>query len=92
MDVSGIPADGTSFATVTVVPRESDGTPIGAGCEVSVDPASLSPGAQAGHRKDNLDGSYTFRVASTGTGTGSVVVTVDGVVLASQPAVTFTDM
>ncbi len=90
LDVSSIPTDGTSTATVTVVPRESDGTSIGTGCEVSLDPAAVLPGTMAGPGKDNLDGSFTFRITSTGTGTGNVVVTVEGIVLDTQPAITFT--
>lgn len=88
--VSSIAADGTSFVTVTVVPRESDGTLLGAGLDVSLNAFALSPGMPAAPAEDNLNGSYTLRISSTGTGTGDVVVTAEGVALDSRPPVTYT--
>jgi hypothetical protein len=88
-DRSALPADGTTFATVTVVPRDHHGIPIGSGCSLGVDSIQLSPGALAGPIEDNNDGSYTARVVSTTPGTGSVVVSVEGITLTTQPDINF---
>ncbi len=89
LDISSIPADGSSAITVTVVPYESNGIPIGSGCDISVDEIQLSPGNLAGPVKDNYDGSYTFKVVSLSSGNAVVAVEVEGIVLDSQPEVTF---
>ena len=88
--VTSVPADGTAVSTITVVPRDTYGEPIGAGCEIQVDALTLAPAALAAPVIDGHDGSYSVRIASTSTGVGTVVVTVEGIVLASQPTIAFT--
>ncbi len=88
---SVVPADGASYATVTVTPFDWNGVAIGSGCDVSVDDIQLAPGTQAGPVEDNLDGSYSFKVSSTSSGTAQVVVDVEGVFLAATPQITFTN-
>jgi hypothetical protein len=90
LDTESVSADGTSAITVTVVPRDSRGTPIGAGCDVIVDELPLGPGRLAGPVRDNQDGSYTLRVTSLDPGSGRVVVSVEGIDLDSEPQITFT--
>jgi hypothetical protein len=86
-----VPADGTSYAIVTVTPHDPDGVPIGGGCEVSVDEIQLAPGTLAGPVEDNFDGTYTFRVTAMSSGTAQVVAAVEGVLLDPVPEITFTD-
>jgi hypothetical protein len=80
-DVDSVSADGTMAVTVTVVPRDDTGTPLGSGCKVSLDEGLLAPGYEAGAVVDNYDGSYTFRVVSVAPGSGTVMATVEGVTL-----------
>jgi hypothetical protein len=89
VSAGSVPADGTSLATVTVVPRDLHGIPIGTGCALGVDATQLAPGVLGGPVRDNRDGSYTFGVVSTGVGVGSVVVSVEGIVLDDHPAIAF---
>jgi hypothetical protein len=90
VDASSIPADGTSFVTVTVVPRDGDGVLLGAGLDVRPDGISLAPGMPAGPVEDNRNGSYTLRISSTGAGLGDVRIAVEGIVLDAQAQVAFT--
>lgn len=90
-DTSSIPADASAAATVTVIPRDSNDLLIGSGCEVSIDEIQLSPGTLIGTVKDNFDGSYTFKVVSNSPASGYAVVIVEGIVLDSQPMITFVD-
>jgi hypothetical protein len=90
LDMTSVPADGTSSITATIVPRDSNGTLIGSGCEVSVDDIQLSPGNLAGPIKDHQDGSYTFEVVSINIGVADVIVFVEGIELDTQPEITFT--
>jgi hypothetical protein len=90
LDAVSITADGTSYATLTVTPRDSHGVAIGAGCDMEIDSVSLSPGAAAAPLQDNRDGSYTLLIAATGPGTGEVVVTVENITLADRPTIAFT--
>lgn len=89
LDAVEAASDGTSAITVTVVPRDTDGVPLGAGCVVGLDPALLGPGTTLGAAADNRDGSYTFRVVSTTPGDGTVMVTVEGIVLDDVRALSF---
>ncbi len=91
LDVTSITADGSSYATLTVTPRDSHGVAIGAGCDIEIDALALSPGAAAAPLRDNRDGSYTLLIAATETGTGEVVLTVEGITLIDRPPVTFTN-
>jgi len=88
-DLTSIPADGTAVATITVVPRDHHGEPIGAGCEIQVDAIALAPAALAAPVIDRYDGSYSVRIASTSTGVGTVMVTAEGILLVSRPTIAF---
>ncbi len=89
-DLAAIPADGASFASITIVPRDANGVPLGTGCEVTVDESALAPGRLAGPVDRRGNGEYVVRVASLSVGAGDVVVSVEGRMLASRPRVTFT--
>jgi hypothetical protein len=82
-----IPADGETAATVTFTPRDYSGVPLGTGLDVSVDEDALRPGQLAGPLQDRGDGTYSFQVVSTSTGTGRVRVTVEGGDLAQEPTI-----
>lgn len=88
-DVSSAAADGTSVATVTVVPRDLHGVAIGAGCGIVVDALALGPASVAGPVIDRHDGSYSIRIAAVVPGTATVAVTVEGIALSSRPSVAF---
>ena len=89
-DLAGIPADGTTRATMSITPRDSHGDLVGAGCDIAIDALALAPGALAGPLTDHRDGSYTVSIVATETGTGEVVVTVEGITLTDRPTVEFT--
>ncbi|MBD3867573.1 MAG: hypothetical protein IFK94_05560 [Acidobacteria bacterium] len=91
LDRTSVTADGTSYATLTITPRDSHGVAIGAGCDIEFSSIALSPGAAAAPLKDNRDGAYTLLIAATGPGTGQLVVTVEGITLTDRPTVTFTN-
>ncbi|MFQ5701920.1 MAG: FG-GAP repeat domain-containing protein, partial [Acidobacteriota bacterium] len=80
---------GGKIATVNVWPRDADGTLIGRGCAISVDPSALQPAVLVGSIKDEGDGSYSFKVKSQSSGAAAVVVTVEGTVLWDQPVIVF---
>lgn len=86
----GLPADGTTTAKVTVVPRDAHGVPVGAGCAIQLDPFALAPAEVAGPMVDHHDGSYTFEIVSTTAGTARVDVTVEGIALLTRPEIEFT--
>ncbi|MDH3626347.1 MAG: Ig-like domain-containing protein [Acidobacteriota bacterium] len=86
---SDISADGATAATVTIVPRDGFGTPLGAGLRVLLDEASLLPGTPVGPVVDEGNGRYTVQVVSSTAGAGSVVVIVEDQILADQPTVTY---
>ena len=85
---SAVPADGTTPATVTIVPQDASGTLLGSGLALSVDAASLLPGV-AGPIQDMGNGAYRLDVTSSSAGTGVVSVTVEGLNLAARPNVSF---
>jgi hypothetical protein len=89
VDTGSVPADGTTPVTVTVIPRDLHGTPIGSGCALGVDATQLAPGVLAGPVRDNRDGSYAFGVVSTDVGDGTAVVSVEGIVLDTRPLIVF---
>lgn len=89
VDTTAVPADGTTSVTVTVAPHDANGTPIGSGCSIDVDEFLLAPGVLARPIVDNFDGTFSFRVVSTSTGSGTVAVSAEGVDLADQVQVTF---
>ena len=86
---SSVPADGVAFATVTVVPRDAAGVPLGTGLTVALSATALWPGRLSGALEDRGDGSYVARVVASVPGMGSVRVTVEGVVLGASPSLTF---
>jgi len=86
---ASVPADGLSSAWVTIVPRDADGLPLGAGLTVSIDPVALWPGTLAGSLVDLGNGVYLGRVVSSVPGQGVVWVEVEGVSLAEEPTIDF---
>jgi hypothetical protein len=90
VDVAIIPADGTAHATLSMTPRDSHGELVGAGCDIAIDASALAPGATAGPVTDHRNGNYTVSIVATTTGTGEVVVTVEGITLTDRPTVEFT--
>jgi hypothetical protein len=84
---ASIQANGVQFTTITVVPRDTDGQVLGRGLAVGIDAALLWPLKLAGPVVDMGDGSYLAEATSTVPGTGSVRVTVEGVVLTASPSV-----
>jgi MYXO-CTERM domain-containing protein len=79
-------APGDDITTVTVVPRDETGLPVGPGHAVTID---LSAGAAVGPVSDTGEGRYerAFR-AHAPRGTVAVVrATADGVTLAAHPSV-----
>ncbi|HJQ97272.1 MAG TPA: Ig-like domain-containing protein [Candidatus Polarisedimenticolaceae bacterium] len=84
---ASIPANGVSTTTITVVPRDADGNMLGRGLTVTVDASLLWPLKLSGPVQDLGDGSYRAVATSTVAGTGSVLVDVEGVVLATSPVV-----
>ena len=89
---ASIPANGVSIATITIVPRDADGQLLGRGLAVAIDASLLWPLELSGPVQDLGDGTYSAVATSTVAGTGSVVVDVEGVVLASSPAVEATPL
>ncbi len=83
------PADGVSFATLVIVPRDTDGVPLGTGLSVTIDAFLLAPGFVSGPIVDHGNGSYSVQVVSWSAGFGDAVVTVEGVVLGDEPQLTF---
>lgn len=86
---AAIPADGVTAATVTIVPRDVAGAPLGAGLAVSIGSSALWPGRVMGAIADLGDGRYVARVASPFAGTGVVAVSVEGLALAQEPQIVF---
>ena len=87
-----IPADGVTFATVVITPRDSSGIPLGAGLDVTIDGFALWPGSLRGPVTDMGDGTYVVQVISTTPGTGDVWVSVEGIALnTDEPTFTFED-
>lgn len=89
---ASIPANGVSMATITIVPKDASGQMLGRGLTVSVDAALLWPLKLQGAVQDLGDGSYRAVATASVPGTGSVVVNVEGVVLASSPSVEATPL
>lgn len=84
--------DGHSALVVTVTPRDGSGERLGSGLEVvpiDID-ASWAPALPSGGFRDLRDGRYQVEVAVAEAGTGLARVTVDGVLIATEPAMTFT--
>jgi hypothetical protein len=86
-----VPADGVTTAIVIVTPRDTDGVPLGAGLDVTVDGIGLWPGTVQGPVTDRGDGSYEIRIVSTTPGTGEVWVSAEGIPLSDEPTITFED-
>jgi hypothetical protein len=91
LDNSSITADGITPAAVKVIPRDANGVPLGSGCKMKVNDLLLAPGMLSSVIQDQGDGSYIFKVVSNNSGVGNVVVTIEGIVLDSQPEITFID-
>ncbi|HKQ62166.1 MAG TPA: invasin domain 3-containing protein [Candidatus Polarisedimenticolaceae bacterium] len=86
---STILADGSSAAVVTILPRDGSGVPLGSGLSIALDTLALWPGRVAGTLVDRGDGSYVAHVVSLLPGSGTVVATVEGVELGTQPALVY---
>ena len=80
---------GAMAATVTVFPRDANGTGIGLGCAINIDTTALYPGVLDGSLTDRGNGTYTFRVVAPVPGASQVVVTVEGTTLDAQPMIWF---
>jgi hypothetical protein len=89
---ASVPANGVSTTTITVVPRDADGNLLGRGLAVAIDASLLWPLKLSGPVQDLGDGSYSALATASVPGTGSVVVNVEGVVLASSPSVEATPL
>jgi len=85
---STIPADGASMATILVTPRDSSGVALGTGLTLTLDTIALFPGV-VGEIVDNSNGTYTIFVYSSLDGQGTVVVSVEGLMLVDQPTITY---
>ena len=90
VEPEGIPADGASTATVTIVPRDGNGEPLGMGLQLSIDAELLGPGYPTEPVRDHGDGTYTAWIRSDAAGSGLVAVTVEGIPLAAAPTVEYT--
>jgi hypothetical protein len=86
-----IPADGVTFATVVITPRDSNGIPLGAGLDVTIDGFALWPGSLRGPVTDMGDGTYVVQVISSTPGSGDLWVSVEGIALNDEPTLTFED-
>lgn len=89
LDRSSIPADGMTAATVTVRPVDDSGIPLGTGLAVAIDPSALWPGRVLGTVQDLGDGRYRALVVSTLPGLARVDIRVEGIVLATRPAIEY---
>ena len=89
LDAAVLPADGASAATLTLVPRDSNGTMIGSGCQIGLNELQLHPASLAGPVKDNRNGTYTIRVVSAEAGSVNVRTIVEGVELIDELQIVF---
>jgi hypothetical protein len=86
---ASLPADGVSMSQIVIIPRDASGVPLGAGLDIEIDTDALSPGFVCGPLLDMGDGSYLLQVASALPGSGRVWVSVEGIALDDEPALTF---
>jgi hypothetical protein len=86
---AAVPADGTTWAVATVIPRDAGGLLLGSGLAVGVDAWALWPGSVLGPVSDLGDGSYQARLASATPGSAVVRFVVEGVTLAAEPSLEF---
>ena len=87
---ASIRADGLQMASITVVPRDANGVPLGRGLAISIDSSLLWPAQLNGPIADLGDGSYRALAVASVPGSGSVRVVVEGVSLAPLPTITVT--
>jgi hypothetical protein len=87
---ASIRADGLQTATITVVPCDTNGVPLGRGLVVSIDSSILWPATLSAPLADLGDGSYRATVVASTPGTGSIRVVVEGLPLASSPSIAAT--
>ncbi|MFQ5627364.1 MAG: invasin domain 3-containing protein, partial [bacterium] len=81
-------ADDVFCSTITVVPRDTSGLPLGPGQNVRL--SATPPGALAATIVDHNDGVYTQALCATLTsGVSQVTAVVNGVLLTQQPTVKF---
>ncbi|MBI5444876.1 MAG: polymer-forming cytoskeletal protein, partial [Deltaproteobacteria bacterium] len=86
LDPAKVPGDGVSFSAILVTPRDIEGRLLGPNQNVTVvllGAGDVSPVLDLGN------GVYQAFATSDTTGTVAVKATVNGVVLSSQPAITF---
>jgi Invasin, domain 3 len=85
-----IQADGLQMTTITIAPKDANGVSLGRGLAVSIDATMLWPLRLTGGVVDLRDGTYRAKAVASIAGTGSVWVTVEGIVLATSPVVVAT--
>jgi len=83
-----IAADGLQTASITILPRDLNGVLLGRGLAIGIDASLLWPAQLSGPIVDHGDGSYGATAVASVPGTGSVLVTVEGVDLTSSPTIT----
>ena len=86
---ASVPADGLSVINVTIVPRDADGLPLGVGLDVQIDAGRLLPGALNGPISDLGNGIYAAGIVSSTPGFAEVSVSVEGLWLLDEPAVSY---
>jgi hypothetical protein len=89
LDAAGAPADGATPIRATVVPCDVNGVVLGSGLELNVDPRALGPAGLDGPITDHGDGRYTLDLVASTAGAGRLVVSVEGITLASSPTLDY---
>jgi hypothetical protein len=84
-----LPADGVSMSQIVIIPRDTNGVPLGSGLDIQVDTDALEPGFPCGPLTDMGDGTYVLHVASALAGMAEVWISVEGVPIDDEPTVTF---
>jgi invasin-like protein len=85
---ASILADGLQRVTISILPRDASGVPLGRGLTVAIDPSLLWPATLTGPVVDLGDGSYVATAVASVPGTGLVRAVVEGVSLAPSPTIT----
>ncbi len=84
---AAVPADGTSIATATIKPKDERGNLLGPGRAVEI---AATGGAKVSTVVDAGDGSYAATVSHSVVEQVTLIGKVDGLILGTQPAVSFT--
>jgi hypothetical protein len=86
---ASVPANGLSVIEVMIVPRDADGLLLGAGLDLQIDAGPLQPGVINGPISDLGNGVYTVGIVSSTPGYADVSVSVEGLWLQVEPAITY---